>query len=137
MKKCSICKEFKDEKEFSKRTFKKSVGTQSYCKKCSNANRILYYKNNKEQQVKVRKEYRRNIRAWLDEYKSTLKCEKCNENHPACLDFHHREPNEKETALGDAIRLGWGKKRILKEIEKCNILCSNCHRKLHYEENHK
>ena len=134
MKKCGMCKEWKDESEFAKRTFKKSVGTQGNCKKCSNANRAIYYKNNREQQVRVRKEYRQNNRIWFDEYKSTLKCKECPENNPACLDFHHRDPSKKEVTLGDAVRMGWSKERTLKEIEKCDVLCANCHRKLHYNE---
>lgn len=132
MKRCGHCKEWKDEIEFAKRTFKTGVGTQPNCKKCSNTNRAIYYKNNREQQVRIRKEYNHNKRIWFDEYKSTLKCKKCPENHPSCLEFHHRNPNEKEIALGDAVRLGWSKERTMKEIEKCDVLCSNCHRKLHY-----
>jgi hypothetical protein len=29
---------------------------------------------------------------------------------------------------------GWSKSKILKEIEKCEILCANYHRMLHHEE---
>lgn len=74
---------------------------------------------------------KRETRVWLDELKSTLSCGRCNENHPACLEFHHRNPALKEIALGDAVARGWSKRRILSEIEKCDVLCSNCHRKEH------
>lgn len=83
-----------------------------------------------KEQVKRRKQ---ETYEWLKEYKSTLSCETCGEDHPACLDFHHRDPNEKEIPMAKAVASGWGRERILKEIEKCAILCSNCHRKLHFE----
>src|SRR5271169_3015483 len=67
-------------------------------------------------------------------FKSTLKCKNCPESHPACLEFHHRNPAEKEFNITQAWRLGYSWKRILKEIEKCDVLCANCHRKLHWKD---
>jgi hypothetical protein len=58
----------------------------------------------------------------------------CPENHPACLDFHHKNPKQKDFEIACAIRQGWTKPRILEEIEKCIVVCSNCHRKLHWLE---
>ena len=60
-------------------------------------------------------------------------CSKCGETHPGCLDFHHRIPEEKSFAL-IASQMGnrsW--KTIETEIAKCDVLCSNCHRKLHHD----
>ena len=73
------------------------------------------------------------IREWFVEYKSHLKCERCPESHHSCLDFHHEDPNEKEITISRAIASRWSKDRIIKEIEKCSVLCANCHRKLHNE----
>lgn len=67
------------------------------------------------------------------DYKSTLKCLTCGENDPICLDFHH-EGNEK--AEGGVARLAthssWNK--VMEEVNKCVVLCSNCHRKKHRDE---
>jgi hypothetical protein len=63
-----------------------------------------------------------------------LKCIKCGNDHPAVLDFHHRNPEEKEFAISKMIRNRSSKEMLLKEIEKCDILCSNCHRIHHWEE---
>lgn len=87
-------------------------------------------KRKNELQLKRRHE----IRAWFLQLKQTFSCSRCPENHVACLDFHHNDPSEKDMALGDAVKMGWSKERILKELEKCIVLCSNCHRKLHDEE---
>ena len=58
------------------------------------------------------------------------KCSKCNiTGVPAIFDFHHKDPKEKD--------FNWGKKRtsnfdsLKKELDKCILLCSNCHRELH------
>lgn len=46
------------------------------------------------------------------------------------LEFHHLDPLTKE--VKDEFR-GWTWARILKEIEKCILVCSNCHREIHSE----
>ena len=70
---------------------------------------------------------------WYD-YKNTLKCQKCNDNRWYILDFYHINPDEKEDTLGNMIRSGFSKNRIMKEVEKYIVLCSNCHTALHNDE---
>lgn len=60
-------------------------------------------------------------------------CMRCGESDPACLDFHHRRDVEKEMNVSKLISYGHARERLLEEIEKCEILCANCHRKEHYE----
>jgi biotin operon repressor len=48
----------------------------------------------------------------------------------ASLEFHHRDPNEKEFTVSHNQSRSWDK--LKKEIDKCDLLCSNCHRELHY-----
>lgn len=50
------------------------------------------------------------------------------------LDFHHRNPLEKSFEISTKATGGWGIKTLLKEIEKCDVLCANCHRIHTYEE---
>lgn len=50
------------------------------------------------------------------------------------LDFHHADPKEKDLTISRAIRI-WGTKRLTEEINKCIVLCANCHRELHYNQN--
>lgn len=76
---------------------------------------------------------RAELRAWAYEYKqASTGCVRCDEDDPACLDFHHVEGN-KEMSVSSMISHGYSKERLLDEIEKCEILCANCHRKEHYE----
>lgn len=97
-----------------------------------------WYKHNRATHIaRVRrcdKRRRKALREWLDGYKSTLKCERCPESHPATLDFHHRDGDEKDFSIGDVLRKGWSRARVEKEIAKCEVLCANCHRILHWKE---
>lgn len=59
------------------------------------------------------------------------KCERCGWNeHPAGLQFHHRDPSQKEFTITTAV-MGSPKKYPWKvieaEIAKCDLLCANCH----------
>lgn len=63
-----------------------------------------------------------------------VECIRCGENHPACLDFHHKDPSTKSFPIGSIHGQGWGEARIRKETEKCDVLCSNCHRKEHWSQ---
>src|SRR5690349_6088749 len=81
-------------------------------------------KYNKDRALRRRKE----VQQRLDEYKKTLSCVRCGFSHPAALDFHHRNTQQKEFSLAHAAQRGMGWERIMDEIEKCDVLCANCHR---------
>jgi len=76
--------------------------------------------------------WRNKNREWFKSLKTTLKCKICGEDRVPCLDFHHRDFSEKDMNISRYIS-SWKIERILKEIAKCDILCSNCHRILHWE----
>ena len=73
--------------------------------------------------------YKGKARKFLDEYKRDRGCCYCQEREPCCLDFHHRDPTKKKFKIGEGYRCNRDKK--MKEIEKCILVCANCHRKLH------
>lgn len=97
-----------------------------------------HYVNNKEKYLESSRRNRpiknRQRGLWVQEIKSQLGCKICGENRIPCLDFHHRDPSEKDADIGYAV-WNWSKKRVLEEIAKCDVLCRNCHSWLHYEEN--
>lgn len=68
--------------------------------------------------------------AWLRSFKETHGCEVCGETTPCCLDFHHLDPQEKERTISEFARVATVE-QLKQEIEKCVVLCSNCHRKVH------
>ncbi len=64
------------------------------------------------------------------EYKGG-KCNDCGGVfHPAVYEFHHISPNEKEAEPATLRNYSWEK--LKKEIDKCVMLCANCHRIRHY-----
>ena len=55
----------------------------------------------------------------------------CGENHIATLSFHHRVPADKSFKLAYGYTHYYPIDRMKKEAEKCDIVCANCHLKLH------
>lgn len=84
----------------------------------------------KAKKIRLQLERKASIRHKVDDYKSKHPCP-CGENHPACLDLHHNS-EEKDLCVSDAIKHGWSFDRIKTEMDKCVVLCSNCHRKIHW-----
>jgi hypothetical protein len=92
-----------------------------------------WYHNNKASELIHVKRRKDSIKKWLENYKSNLVCSKCGENHPATIDFHHKKGYMKERAISQLVYDGYSINKIKEELNKCEILCANCHRKLHYK----
>lgn len=131
---CSKCSLGKELKFFPYKNKKKGI-RHGACTECWKDIRRESYNKNKGVTLIRNKRNREKIYDWYVEYKSTLKCSRCPENHPACLDFHHTDPKEKNVEISKLIGNTFSVKYIMKEIKKCEVLCSNCHRKLHYNKN--
>ena len=67
----------------------------------------------------------------LTSIKESVPCSCCGDYHPACcMDHHHLDPSVKEKQVSAMIAANsW--KKIQEEIDKCVLVCSNCHRKIH------
>lgn len=66
----------------------------------------------------------------VQSFRNERGCEECGEKHPAVLDLHHRDPTSKHPRLKVGSR-AWRTMRVSDieaELEKCDVLCSNCHR---------
>lgn len=138
MKVCSRCNISKDLTEFGWRVKAKQI-LHYHCKECGRQDSKRWYKNNKETHI-------RNVRKQKEHYTQihrnyisslNLKCSNCGFDHPGALDFHHRDRLEKDLSISDMILRGTSLNKIKKEIDKCDVLCSNCHRILHWNERQK
>lgn len=127
MKTCLDCKQLKPLTEYYKHKYA-SDGLQRYCKPCANIRSAKSELKNKDKYHKIRKNVKVKFRDEMREYKASKGCNHCGENHPAVLDLHHLDPNVKDLNPSDAT----SRKLFYEEADKCIVLCSNCHRKLHY-----
>jgi len=73
---------------------------------------------------------RKDIKKMALEYKGGA-CEKCGYNKcKTALVFHHKEPDGKDFSVASkGYTRSW--ERVKKELDKCMLLCSNCHAEIH------
>lgn len=70
----------------------------------------------------------------LIEYKGG-ECERCHYRHNlSALEFHHIKPNEKVFQLDSRHLSNMNIEKLKNEVDKCVLLCANCHREIHYPE---
>lgn len=82
----------------------------------------------------AQKRHRVKIRGKLLEYLSVRKCIDCGENDPIVLEFDHRNAKNKFKIIGKMLSGHYSWDSVLKEINKCDIRCANCHRRKTYIE---
>jgi hypothetical protein len=81
-------------------------------------------------------EQRRKVKLQCVAYKGG-KCQKCGYNKcPAAMIFHHPDPNQKDFGISSN-GVSRSFEKCKPEIEKCILLCSNCHAETHHEETEK
>jgi len=94
-----------------------------------------YAQNKKKKKLQSQKSRKRAVkrnRKYVEAYKIENPCT-CNETEPCCLSFHHKN-GDKTGNISDMVNRGYSISRIQKEIDKCDVLCLNCHAKLHNKE---
>lgn len=76
---------------------------------------------------------REKVKHMAVEYKGG-KCERCGYNKCIeALEFHHLDPSEKDFAISSkGYTRSW--ESVKNELDKCIMLCANCHREIHNEE---
>lgn len=88
-----------------------------------------HYAENKDKYRQRNIDRREKIRRFLASLKEGKSCSKCGGFFPAkALDWHHRNPKEKEFSISNAINRSFSEERILAEVAKCDLICANCHR---------
>jgi hypothetical protein len=88
----------------------------------------------KMSQAETKKRIRKDLRVWYQDLKKDYQCSRCGIADYRVLDFHHKDPLDKDTEVGNMVRMRVSRKKILAEIAKCDCLCANCHRIVHWEE---
>jgi len=119
----TYCKKEKDISSFYKIT-------NSHCKECEKERAKKVYTKNPEPYKERAKEGKKKLKTFLTDFLFNLKkdsgCRICNEKEVACLDFHHIIKGRPVTRVANHSFTS-----TEKELNKCIIVCCNCHRKIH------
>lgn len=102
------------------------------CKTCQKEYQSKHYSQNKKyykDKAKTRHDF---IDSFVNRVRRFSTCSKCGEGRWWVLDFHHT--HSKYFSLSVVGKKGLSIEKIKSEIRKCIVLCSNCHRDLHYQE---
>lgn len=81
--------------------------------------------NDRQRRLQARK------REYVNERKRRP-CARCGgEFPPVCMDMHHRDQSTKLHNVADSHRIAWPV--LIAEVEKCDVICANCHRIIDHE----
>lgn len=132
---CNECKIDKSEQEFTFRRKEKGI-RHKRCSLCTRRTTRDWHRNlsierksvRNKSKIASRRERTGRYRIELYEYLNSKGCKNCGERNPVVLDFDHINPDEKEFTIS-AVVGNVSKESLWAEIEKCDVLCANCHRK--------
>jgi hypothetical protein len=124
MKRCSRCKEEKSDSDFHWKIPGKSL--HHACKPCQNLYTAEHYKKNKQYYKDKAKRRSKEASAMVAQAKARP-CIDCGiEYPPHVMDFDHLY--DKEFNIAHMPNRGFSLKRIQEEMNKCEVVCANCHR---------
>ena len=125
---CGTCNKAKGANAFWKRAGTKS-GRRSYCKLCARKSKAEWYERNKDKVSHANRDKKNQNKLLMRSVKMMVPCKLCGEKEFCCLDFHH--VNGDGNGHGIAEFVDFSTESFRNEIEKCAVICSNCHRKIH------
>lgn len=129
MKKCTKCQEQKENSEFHVNNGHKDK-LSSWCKKCAITTAKSHYQFKSKDNIKRwSKRAKHKLVMIVNQIKSQYQCYFCKEPDACCLDFHH--PNQDKIDNVKDILDTKNKPRLFEKINKCIVVCANCHRKIH------
>lgn len=131
MKICDTCKIPKAYSEFNKNKSKKD-GLNSICRECSGKRSRRYYKEKGEEHKKNVVERNKKNRKVLQDYilmhfKSNF-CKDCENSDVRVLEFDHLPEFKKSKDISRMISDSVSINTLQKEMDKCEVVCSNCHK---------
>lgn len=127
---CSKCEKDKPETEF----HRQRNGRFPWCKACRKSYDKNYHSKSRDLVLVRKGKIRERNRRFIVDFLSDKACETCGEDDIRVLDFAHRDSSTKKFNVSEATRLLYGLGTLQNEIDKCKILCANCHRRETAEE---
>jgi len=110
---------------------RRNGSAQAYCRQCQREYSKSHYETNKGSYNGRRLKHQRQRRQ--DGYKITNSakdrpCVDCGVKYPTyVMQFDHRDPTTKNFTIATHVRNGGSLKALIAEIEKCDVVCANCH----------
>ena len=127
-KECCYCGIVKPLDDFNKMK-KGKHGHNPRCKLC----RFETRGEERKQTARIQMRRRQILADEINSIKSAMGCRECGEKRHYVLDWHHRNPGDKEGTVSGFVR-DLKRDEALNEIPKCSVLCANCHRAHHWLE---
>jgi hypothetical protein len=125
---CSTCKQPKPLDDFNRRSTAKD-GRQWSCRACNSQYHQANWDRHMAQIRLRRKQVRRANRELLWAYLASHPCADCGEADPLVLEFDHLRDKRGDISV---MKYGYTWPTLLAEIEKCEVVCANCHRRRTY-----
>lgn len=104
---------------------------KSYCRACDRLGHKKFYQANTTRLKSESILRGKAIRLKFQQFKKTLSCTICSESDSVCLDFHHTDPKHKDDSIAALVTKGVSWDKLMKEVDKCIVVCRNCHTKIH------
>lgn len=127
---CPRCEDTLSTNKFNRNRSRKD-GLQAYCKSCQNKyNNETYHKSStwREQILQAKKNSRRRAQEFMWTILINSSCADCGISNPLVLEFDHKDPTTKKDNVSTMVARGLGVSSISAEIDKCEVVCANCHR---------
>lgn len=120
-------------KELEIEKMKYVAGNFGFCYACvDNVNNNIKTKRKPKQPKKISTCNKKDNKNIVDNYKLQHGCAKCGYNTcVSALHLHHNEPKDKTSDISRMIKQKYSLNRIMSEIQKCIVVCANCHAELH------
>lgn len=131
MKRCSKCHQLKQLHNFGKRKTSRD-GKQGKCKTYVKEYAKIWYETNKDNrraQIKTSNKLAKiRNQEFIIDYLSKHPCIDCGNTDIRVLEFDHLYPQDKKYNISNLILESCSLMTLKKEIQKCVIRCSNCHK---------
>lgn len=115
---CIVCK---------KQPIRDGIRT-SYCVDCNRAYGKKNYQENKERYFRLAKKRDDELDKLINDFKDKP-CADCNQKYPPyVMDLDHVDPSTKEFKVSTMRRRKMAFEKIIAEMNKCEVVCANCHR---------
>lgn len=128
---CRVCKTYKTHANFPPNK-ECAFGVTGTCRECYNSKVKTWYSQNRKRRQEEANKRNRERKQKVVEYFGSI-CFRCKQSFPQYVfEFHHLDPKKKD--VNPSVALARSEKRMWEELNKCIMLCSNCHKIEHWGE---